>query len=79
MKQLREELFKTKTVGSTGESINTNTNSNSSSTKISVPKVAAEQKPDTLAETLKGSEGEEVPNRAKLTPSHSVSGQQCQT
>ena len=79
MKQLRKELFKTKTVGSTGESININSNSNSSSTKISEPKVAAQQKRDTPAEATKGSEGEEVPNRAKLTPSQSVSGRQCQT
>ena len=61
---VKEELFETPVGGSTRESINTNTNNKSRSTKIPAPKVATQQKRDSLVATSKKSEGEKFPNRS---------------
>ena len=61
---VKDESFQTPMGGSTRESINTNTNNKSRSTKITAPKVATQQKGDSLVSTSEMSEGEEFPNRS---------------
>ena len=65
--------------GSTRESINTNTNNNSRSTKIPAPKVATQQKRDSLVSTSERSEGEEFPNRSTASTSQNVTERRYQT
>ena len=55
---VKEDLCETAMGGSTRESINTNTNNKSRSTKIPAPKVATQQKQDSLVATSERSEGE---------------------
>ena len=76
---VKEELFETPVVGSTRESINTNTNNKSRSTKIPAPKVATQQKRDSLVATSERSEGEEFPNRSTASTSQSVTERRYQT
>ena len=64
---------------STRESINTNTNNKSRSTKIPAPKVATQQKRDSLVSTSKRSEGEEFPNRSTASTSQNVAQKRYQT
>ena len=61
---VKGELFETPMGGSTRELINTNTNNKSRSTKILAPKLATQQKRDSLVATSDRSEGEEFPNRS---------------
>ena len=65
-------------VGSARESINTNTNNKSRSTKIPAPKVATQQKRDSLVATSERSEGEEFSNRSTASTSQSVTKQRYQ-
>ena len=65
--------------GSTRESINTNTNNKSRSTKIPAPKVARQQKRDSLVSTSEKSEGEELPNRSTASTSQNVAERRYQT
>ena len=65
--------------GSTRESINTNTNKKSRSTKIPAPKVATQQKQDSLVSTSERSEGEEFPNRSTASTSQNVAERRYQT
>ena len=65
--------------GSTRESINTNTNNKSRSTKIPSPKVATQQKRDSLVSTSERSEGEEFPNRSTASTSQNVTERRYQT
>ena len=69
---VKEEPFQTPMGGSTRESINTNTNNNSRSTKIPAPKVATQQKRDSLVSTSERSEGEEFPNRSTASTLQNV-------
>ena len=69
---VKDESFQTPTGGSTRESINTNTNKKSRSTKIPAPKVATQQKRDSLVSTSERSEGEEFPNRRTASTSQNV-------
>ena len=63
---VKKESFQTPIGGSTRESINTNTNNKSRSTKIPAPKVATQQKRDSLVSTSEKSEGEEFPNMSNF-------------
>ena len=76
---VKEELFDTPMGGSTRESINTNTNNKSRSAKIPAPKVATQQKRDSLVATSERSEGREFPNRGTPSSSQSVTERRCQT
>ena len=58
---VKNESFQTPMCGSTRESLNTITNNKSRSTKIPAPKVATQQKRDSLVSTSERSEGEEFP------------------
>ena len=58
--------------GSKIESINTNTKNKSRSTKIPAPKVATQQKRDSLVETTERSEGKEFRNRTWAPTSQNV-------
>ena len=69
---VKEELFERPTGGSTRESINTNTNNKSRREKIPAPKVATQQKRDSLVATSERSEGEEFPNRSTASTSQIV-------
>ena len=69
---VKEDLFETPMGGNTRESINTNTNNKNRSTKIPAPKVATQQKRDSLVATSERSEGEEFPNRSTASTSQSV-------
>ena len=77
--KVKEELFETPMAGSTRESINTNTNNKSRSTKIPAPKVATQQKQDSLVATSERSEGQEFPNRSTASTSQSVTERRYQT
>ena len=59
---VKEELFEKPIGGSTKESINTNTNNKNRSTKIPAPKLATQQKRDSLVAASERSEGKEFPN-----------------
>ena len=76
---VKEELFERPMGGSTRESINTNTNEKSRSTKIPAPKVAIQQKRDSLVATSELSEGEEFPNRSTASTSQGVTEKRYQT
>ena len=76
---VKEQLFETPMEGGTRESINTNTNNKSRSTKIPAPKVATQQKRDSLVATSERSEGEEYPNRSTASTLQSVSERRYQT
>ena len=76
---VKVELFDTPMGGSTRESINNNTNIKSRSTKIAAPKVATQQKRDSLVATSEGSEGEEFPNRSTASTPQSVTKRRYQT
>ena len=76
---VKNESFQTPMGGSTRESINTNTNNKSRSTKIPAPKLATEQKRDSLVSTSEMSEGEEFPNRSTASTSQNVAERQYQT
>ena len=65
--------------GSTRESINTNTKNKSRSTKIPAPKVATQQKWDSLVSTSERSEGEEFQNRSTASTSQNVAERRYQT
>ena len=73
---VKNESFQTPMGGSTIESINTNTNNKSikipanRSTKIPAPKIATQQKRDTLVSTSQRSEGEEFPSRSTKESPH---------
>ena len=71
-KIFKEEDFETRKGGSISGSMTSNNNNKSKSTKIPVPKIAAQQKRDSLSETAKKSEGEEFPNRTTGSSSHNV-------
>ena len=64
---------------STRESINTKTNNKSRSTKIPAPKVATQQKRDSLVSTSERSEGEDFPNRSTASTSQNFAEQRYQT
>ena len=76
---VKEELFETPMGGSTRESINTNTNNKNRSTKIPAPKVATQQKRDSLVAKSFRSEGEEFPNRSTASTLQSVTERRYQT
>ena len=76
---VKEELIETPMGGSTRESINTNTNNKSRSTKIPAPKVATQQKRDSLVATSETSEGEEFSNRSTASTSQNVTERRYQT
>ena len=76
---VKNESFQTPMGGSTRESINTNTNNKSRSTKILAPKVATQQKRDTLVSTSERSEGEEFPNRSTASTSQNFAERRYQT
>ena len=75
---IKDESFQTPMGGSTRESINTNTNNKSRSTKIPAPKVATQQKRDSLVSTSEGTEGEEFPNRSTASTSQNVAERRYQ-
>ena len=76
---VQDESFQTPMGGSTRESINTNTNNKSRSTKIPAPKVATQQKRDSLVSTSERSEDEEFPNRSTASTSQNVAERRYQT
>ena len=76
---VKDESFQTPMGGSTRESINTNTNNKSRSTKIPAPKVATQQKRDSLVSTSERREGEEFPNRRTASTSQIVAEPRYQT
>ena len=76
---VEDESFQTPMSGSTRESINTNTNNKSRSTKIPAPKVATQQKRDSLVSTSERSKGEEFPNRSTASTSQNVAERRYQT
>ena len=76
---VKDELFQTAMGGSTRESINANTNNKSRSTKIPAPKVATQQKRDSLVATSEKSEGEEFPNRSTASTSQNVAERRRET
>ena len=78
MRQSKTNRFK-HMCGSTTESINTNTNNKIRSTKIPAPKIATQQKRDSLVSTSERSEGEEFPNRSTASTSQNVAGRRYQT
>ena len=74
---VKDESFQTPMGGSTRGSINTNNKSRS--TKIPAPKVATQQRRDSLVSTSERSEGEEFPNRSTASTSQNVAEQRYQT
>ena len=76
---VKNESFQTPMGGSTRESINTNTNNKSRSTKIPAPKVATQQKRDSLVSTSERSASEEFPNRSTASTSQNVAERRYQT
>ena len=76
---VKEELFETQMGGSTRESMNSNTNNKSRSTKMSAPKVATQQKRDSLVATSERSEDEEFPNRSTGSTLRIVTDRRYQT
>ena len=76
---VKNESFQTPMDGSTRESISTNTNNKSRSTKIPAPKVATQQKRDSLVSTSERSEGEEFPNGSTASASQNVAERRYQT
>ena len=76
---VKEESFATPMGGSTRESINANTDNKSRSTKIRAPKVATQQKRDSLVATSEWSEGKEFPNRSTASTSQNVTERRYQT
>ena len=76
---VQDEVFETPIGGSTRETINTNTNNKSRSTKIPAPKVAIQQKRDSLVATSERSEGEEFPNRNTASTSQHLNERRFQT
>ena len=76
---VKKELFETPTGWSTRESVNTNTHNKSRSTKIPAPKVATQQKQDSLVATCERIEGEDFPNRRTASTSQSVTKRRYQT
>ena len=76
---VKDEPFQTPMGESTRESINTNTNNKSRSTKIPAPKVATQQKLDSLVSTSERSEGEDFPNRSKASTLQNVAERRHQT
>ena len=75
----KDESFQTPMGGSIKKSINTNTNNKCRRTKIPAPKVATQQKRDSLVSTSERSEGEEFPNRSTASTSQNVAERQYQT
>ena len=65
--------------GSTRESIKTNTKNKSRSTKITAPKVATQQKLDSLVSTSERSEGDEFQNRSNAFTSQNVAERRYRT
>ena len=76
---VKDESFQTPMGGRTRESITTNTNNKSRSTKIPAPKVATQQKGDSLVSKSERSEGEEFPNRSTASTSQIVAERRYQT
>ena len=76
---VKDESFQTPTGGITRGSINTNTNNKSRSTKIPAPKVATQQRRDSLVSTSERSEGEEFPNRSTASTSKNFAKRRYQT
>ena len=76
---IKEELFETPMGRSARKSLNTNTNNKSRSTKIPAPKLATQQKRDSLVATSERSEGEEFPNRSTAFTLQSVTERRYQT
>ena len=76
---VKDDFFETAMGGIARESINTNTNNRSRSTKIPAPKVATQQKRDTLVGTSKRSEGDEFPNRSTAFTSQNFTERRYQT
>ena len=76
---VKDESFQTPMGGSTRESTNTNTNNKSRSTKIPAPKVAKQQKRDSLVSTSERSESEKLPNRSQASTSQNVAERRYQT
>ena len=74
---VKEELFETPMCGSTRET--KTTNNKSRSTKIPAPKVATQQKRDSLLATSERSEGEEFPNESTASASQNVTDRRYQT
>ena len=67
---VKQELFEIPGVGRTGESLTTNTNNKRRSTKILAPKIATQQKRNSLVETIeKNGGGEEFPYRSTASTS----------
>ena len=69
---VKEELFEIPMGGSTRESITTNANNKSRSTEIPAPKVATQQKRDSLVASSERSEGEDFTNRSTAFTSQNV-------
>ena len=76
---VKDESFQTPMGGSIRESINTNTNNKSRRTKIPAPKVATQQKRDSLVSTSERSESEEFRNRSTASTSQNVAKRRYQT
>ena len=76
---VKNESFQIPMGGSTRESKNTNTNNKSRSTRIPAPKVATQQKRDSLVSTSERSEGEEFPHRSTASFSQNVAERRYQT
>ena len=79
MKQSTRNCFEAAMGGSTRELITTNTNNKSKSTRIPSPKVATQQKRDSLVATSGRNEGEEFPNRSTVSTSQNVTEHRYQT
>ena len=79
MRQSITNRFKRPMGECTRESMNTNTNKKSRSAKIPAPKVATQQKRDSLVSTSERSEGEEFPNRSTASTSQNVAERRYQT
>ena len=75
---VKEGLFETAMGGSTRKSINTNKNNKSRSTNIPAPKVATQQKRDSLVAISEKSEGEELPYRSTASTSQNVTERRYQ-
>ena len=76
---VKDEFFETAMGAITRKSINTNTNNRIRSTKIPAPKLATQQKRDTLVGTSERSEGDEFPNRSTASTSQNFTEQRYQT
>ena len=76
---VKDESFQIPMGGSTRELIKTNKNNKSRSKKMPAPKVATQQKRDSLVSTSERSEGEEFPNRSTASTSQNVAERRYQT